>query len=145
MNAFLEKHKNEEPVPEFSVSDHFISDFKKRNHLSSLTVHLQRWTDPNQERNYQWETTIHNLLTNFTRDHILNCDETSWQVFPSRLKTWAQKGSHSVHIHVNGNVKESITSSHRWYKMSSLSHCTWWYMWKKSIGRFSASLYKSFT
>ena len=83
---------------------------KKINHLSSLTVHLKRRTDHNQERIQQWETTIHNLLTNFPRDHILNCDETSWQVFPNRLKTWAQKGSRNVQIHVNGNVKESITA-----------------------------------
>ena len=110
MNAFLEKHKNEEHEPEISVSDHFISDFKKKNHLSSLTGHPKCRTDPNQTRNQQWETTIHNLLTNFPRDHILNCDETSWQVFPNRLKTWAQKGSQNVQIHVNGNVKESITA-----------------------------------
>ena len=41
MNAFFEKHKNEEHLSEFSVSDHFISDFKKRNHLSSLIAHLK--------------------------------------------------------------------------------------------------------
>ena len=110
MTAFLEKHQNDDDVTDFSVSDYFISDFKKGNHLYSLTSHPKRRSDANEERNQQWETSIHDLLTSFPRDRILNCDETSWQIFPNRLKTWAEKGSQNVQIHVNGNVKESITA-----------------------------------
>lgn len=110
MTVFLEKHQNDDDVTDFSVSDYFISDFKKGNHLSSLTSHPKRRSDANEERNQQWETSIHDLLTSFPRDRILNCDETSWQIFPNRLKTWAEKGSQNVQIHVNGNVKESITA-----------------------------------
>jgi len=110
MNAFLDKHQNDENLPEFSVSDHFISDFKKRNHISSLTAHPKRRSDADAKRNQEWETSIQNLFSEFPRDRILNCDETSWQVFPNRIKTWAKTGSQNVQIRVNGNVKESITA-----------------------------------
>ena len=40
----------------------------------------------------------------------MNCDETSWQLFPNRIKTYGQTGSQNVQIKVNGNPKESITA-----------------------------------
>lgn len=36
MKAFQEKHKDKEKMPEFEISDHFISNFKERNNISSI-------------------------------------------------------------------------------------------------------------
>ena len=111
MPTFLFKHKDEEQIPDFMVSDHFIHDFKERNHISSRLAHPKRRSDSNEEQNIEWEKDIGELLNTgtFPRDRILNCDETSWQIFPNSLKTWAETGSQNIQIHVNGNPKDSIT------------------------------------
>ena len=109
MSVFLYKYKDEEQMPDFMVSDHFIHDFKQRNHISSRTAHPKRRSNENQDQNIQWENNIENLLSTFPRDRILNCDETSWQIFPNSIKTWAETGSQNVQIRVNGNPKDSIT------------------------------------
>lgn len=43
-------------------------------------------------------------------DHIVNCDETSWKLFPNGLLTWADSGSDNVQTIVQGNTKDSITA-----------------------------------
>ncbi len=110
MNAFLEKHKDSETIPDFQISNQFIDDFKERNHIASRLAHPKRRSDNDPQRDIEWEKSIKNLLNDFPRDRILNCDETSWQVFPNSLKTWAEKGSQNVQIQINGNVKESVTA-----------------------------------
>ena len=80
------------------VSDHFIHDFKERNHISSRLAHPKRRSDSNEEQNIEWENDIGELLNTFPRDRILNCDETSWQIFPNSLKTWAETGSQNIQI-----------------------------------------------
>ena len=72
-------------------------------------AHPKRRTSANEEQNIEWEGDIGELLNTFPRDRILNCDETSWQVFPNSLKTWAETGSQNIQIQVNGNTKDSIT------------------------------------
>ena len=109
MSAFLFKHRDEDQIPDFMVSDHFIHDFKKRNHISSRLAHPERRSVSNGEQNIDWENDIGELLNTFPRDRILNCDETSWQIFPNFLKTWAETGSQNIQIRVNGNPKDSIT------------------------------------
>ena len=109
MSAFLFKHRDEDQIPNFMVSDHFIHDFKKRNHISSRLAHPERRSVSNEEENIDWENDIGELLNTFPRDRILNCDETSWQIFPNFLKTWAETGSQNIQIRVSGNPKDSIT------------------------------------
>ena len=109
MSLYLFKYKDIEQMPNFMVSDHFIHDFKQRNHISSRIAHPERRANENQDQNTQWENTIENLLNTFPRDKILNCDETSWQIFPNSIKTWAETGSQNIQIRVNGNPKDSIT------------------------------------
>ena len=50
-----------------------------------------------------------NLFSQVPRDRIVNCDETSLQLFPNGILTWADTGSDSIQTAVNGNVKDSIT------------------------------------
>lgn len=42
MDAFLEKHINDEKTPNFNVSDGFIFRFKQRHRISSRKCHLKR-------------------------------------------------------------------------------------------------------
>ena len=68
ISVFLYKYKDEEQMPDFMVSDHFIHDFKQRNHISSRTAHPKRRSNENQDQNIQWENNIENLLSTFPRD-----------------------------------------------------------------------------
>lgn len=108
-DAFLEKHSLDEVLPFFMMSAHFIFDFKERNHISSRTAHAKRRSDIDEDRNIEWENNICELLNDFPRDKILNCDETSWRVYPKSIKTWAEKGAQNIQFHINGDEKESIT------------------------------------
>ena len=74
MTAFLKKHRNVEKPPDFNVSEHFIHDFKVRNHIPSRTSHPKRRSDSDEHRNIEWERDIGDLLNTFPRDRILNCD-----------------------------------------------------------------------
>ena len=49
MLSYLEKHKYEENIKDFKVSDPFIHNFKKRNHISLRMSHPKRRSDSNQE------------------------------------------------------------------------------------------------
>ena len=49
------------------------------------------------------------LLENCDRDCILNCDETSWKLYPGNILTWARCRSENVRINVHGDEKECIT------------------------------------
>jgi hypothetical protein len=40
---------------------------------------------------------------------VLNCDETSLQLYPNRILTLADTGSQNVAISVTGNEKDSLT------------------------------------
>ena len=110
MQAFLTIHRNNEHPPEFNVSAGFIYAFKKRNRISSLLAHPKRRSESDPQLNENWEKTIKQLLKDVPRDHILNCDETAWQVFPNNVRTWAETGSQNVQIHVHGNTKDSVTA-----------------------------------
>ena len=43
------------------------------------------------------------------RDYVLNCDETSWKIYPGNILTWAKRGSENVSITIRGDEKECIT------------------------------------
>lgn len=109
MQAYQEKHKDEENIKDFKVSDHFIHNFKIRNHISSRVSHPKRRSDSNEEFIIHWENDISELLNTFPRDRILNCDETSWQILPNSIKTWAETGSQNVRLTIRGNTKDTTT------------------------------------
>jgi hypothetical protein len=40
---------------------------------------------------------------------VLNCDETSWKLYPNSILTWTDAGSQSVKISITGNEKDAFT------------------------------------
>jgi hypothetical protein len=49
------------------------------------------------------------LFSGADHNHIINCDETAWQVVPNGLLTWAPVGADGVSVELNANEKEIIT------------------------------------
>jgi hypothetical protein len=93
----------------FTCSDGFVSDFKIRNGFSSRRCHLKRRSTVSEQVRQQFVDEIEWLFRNVPRDHILNCDETSWRVFPNGLLTWADTGSQNVQAIIDGSEKDCIT------------------------------------
>jgi hypothetical protein len=110
MGAFLEKHAgNKGPIPEFNCSNGFISDFKTRNHISSRIAHCHRRPSVTPEQEAEWVSRLKGLLSTEPHSRILNVDETCWRVYPTGMKTWAEKGAQGVHLQISGNEKEKLT------------------------------------
>ena len=112
VNAYLTKYKdktNFEEMKDFLVSHQFIHDFKKRNHLSSRTLHSRRRPNVTEEEKSNWINTIKNLLSTVDHSRIVNVDETCWKCFPNGLVTWAEKGSDGISINLDSSPKASMT------------------------------------
>ena len=111
MAAFLEKHNNEgTDVPHFNASDGFIDDFKKTHGFTSRKPHYKRRSPSKPEFVEAWKKEMEGVLESVPRSHILNCDETSWKLYPNGLLTWADCGSQNVQIRIDGDEKMSITA-----------------------------------
>ena len=112
MNAYLTKYQDEINIDEkkqFMASSHFITDFKKRNHISSRSLHAKRRPIVSQDSINTFVERIRQLLSTVDHGRIINCDETSWRAFPNGILTWAETGSDSININVMSNEKESLT------------------------------------
>ena len=93
----------------FNCSDGFISDFKRRNHFSSRRVHYKRRPSVSELAVQEWIQYVNGLMRSKNACNILNCDETSWKVFPNGLLTWACIGSEGVVVEINGDEKSCFT------------------------------------
>ena len=110
ITAYLEKYQNSPNPPKFNCSNGFIYDFKKRNKFSSRRTHLKRRPNIKDEDLKKWKLRIKKLMTEVSKDLIVNVDETAWFFYPRGLLTWATKGSSNVSISIGGNEKENITA-----------------------------------
>lgn len=70
--------------------------------LKKEIIFLQGLRILNGVRTMIWKEILNGkkALAIFPRDHILHCDETSWQVFHNSLKAWAEKGSQKVKLKI---------------------------------------------
>lgn len=91
------------------MGSHFISNFKKRNGFSSRRSRFSRRPVTSEDKIGGWKAEMKNLFATVSLDRIVNCDETSWQLFPNGILTWADTGSDNIQTKVNGNTKDSIT------------------------------------
>jgi hypothetical protein len=94
----------------FSCSKGFIYDFKQQHDLTSKRAHYQRRSPVNGFREMCWKQEMQKLFREVPEDLILNCDETSWQVYPRALQTWAEVGSETVGIVIDGDEKACLTA-----------------------------------
>jgi hypothetical protein len=94
---------------QFMCSNGFVNLFKKRHRFSSRRSHFKRRSPPNPELEKQFVSEIIELVNRQDRDLVLNCDESSWKLYPNGILTWAETGSQNVAIPVTGNEKDAIT------------------------------------
>jgi hypothetical protein len=94
---------------QFGSSNGFIHNFKKRNRFSSRRSHFKRRAPPNPALENQFLTEIHEIMSRTDPQFILNCDETSWRLYPNGILTWADKGSQNIAVAIRGNEKEALT------------------------------------
>ena len=109
LDEYAKKYRGAERQPDFHCSKGYIYDFKKRNRFASRKGRISRRTPTDPTAVQAWIEQISDLLENWDRDAILNCDETSWKVFPNNILTWANVGAESVPLKVNGDEKECLT------------------------------------
>ena len=89
------------------MGSRFIANFKKRNHFSSRRTRVERRSASTPEIIAVWEKQMQDLFNSkIPWDHIVNCNETSWKVFPNGLLTWTDTSSDNIQTIVQGNTKE---------------------------------------
>jgi hypothetical protein len=114
IQAYLEKHHAETASEDlnFLCSSTFMSDFRFRNRFSLRVFHYKRRPIVvDHERNERWIAEIAQLIRSVDPDRIVNIDETSWLLWPRGLLTWADTGSTSVQVRIQGDEKESLTAT----------------------------------
>jgi hypothetical protein len=94
---------------QFMASNGFTHLFKKRNRFSSRRLHFKRRSRSNPELEQRFVAEITDLINSAEPDSVLNCDETSWKLYPNGILTWADTGSQNVAIATNGNEKDALT------------------------------------
>lgn len=106
---YVEKFRNSKKIPPFNCANGFIWRFKSRNGFTSRKAHFKRRPAASPEDIKCWEEQIRALLETTPRELIVNCDETSWKVYPENILTWAMKGTDATPLTFNGSSKDCIT------------------------------------
>jgi hypothetical protein len=97
--------------PPFNCSDGFIPQFKNRNDFRSRQTHYKRPSKCDTGIVERWLNDKRQLLaTAPDLERIINCDETSWKVYPDHLVTWAVRGADHVPVAAGGNLKAAFTA-----------------------------------
>ena len=109
VQAYLEKYRDAEEIPEFQASDGFVTGFKKRNHFSTRRAHAKRRPTRTSTYDDTFHAYLSEILANNDNECVINVDETFWRVVPGDLRTWGEKGADSVQIHPNGGEKDGVT------------------------------------
>jgi hypothetical protein len=52
---------------------------------------------------------MHEIMSRYPRDRVVNVDETNWKVVAAGFLTWATKGSEAVNCQIDNNDKEGVT------------------------------------
>ena len=109
----LQKEKNKEYITEesFSISDGWVTDYKKKWKLSSLKTKLNKKatkTDPNELVTFLGECT--NITKEVENKYIYNLDETFWRTNSAYSKVIGIQNSDSRKVDSNINEKEGFTA-----------------------------------
>ena len=107
--AYLEKYKDSETMPNFQASDGFVTGFKHRNNFSSRRAHAKRRPSVASGYDENFKARLIELLGSQDRDRVINVDETFWRVVPGDLRTWGKRGADSVQIHPRAGEKDGVT------------------------------------
>lgn len=96
-------------MPSFNCSNGYIYNFKKRNGFSSRKIRMKRRPAAKEEDIIAWKEQITELLERCPKERILNCDETSWKVYPGNLLVWAETGGDGARVYIDGDDKNCLT------------------------------------
>lgn len=108
-DLWCEDKENWLEMDKFKCSATFITDFKKRNHISSRRLHYKRRPNVTAEDKIRWVSYVRQLLRDVSHDLIINMDETHWQTFPNGILTWRMTGDDAVQVKIDGNEKQGLT------------------------------------
>ena len=105
---YLSIHPGDD-IKMFNCSDGFIADFKRRHKFSSKRFHFKRRPNVTPEQRQHWLEQMGKLLAEVPHSRIINCDETSYCLYPKGLLTWAVVGQDNVKTLIQGNEKDNMT------------------------------------
>jgi hypothetical protein len=100
---------NIEQLCKFQISKGWIWRFKQRNRFSSRKINIKRRPTIVSSSYNNWIKKIQSLIQ-ADSSIVFNGDETTWQLVPNGLRTWADTGSESVEVYFNGDPKKRITA-----------------------------------
>ena len=106
---YIRKFRGEKILPSFNCSNGYIYNFKKRNGFSSRKIRMKRRPAAKEEDIIAWKEQITELLERCPKERILNCDETSWKVYPGNLLVWAETGGDGARVYIDGDDKNCLT------------------------------------
>lgn len=115
-DAFNLIHEDDLEILKFNCSAHFIHDFKTRYNVSSKMTHFKQWSknNPKSDNTYiidEFKATIQSVIESarIKGEHVVNGDETEFQILPNCVRTWGYKNSSNVSINVLDSTKERIS------------------------------------
>jgi hypothetical protein len=109
LDRYLEKYAESETPPDFNCARPFISGFMTRNRFSYRRQHFKRRPSASTEEIEAWIAWLSELLQRYDNNLIINCDETSWRLFPDNILTWWQTGEDEVSTFIQGDEKDCLT------------------------------------
>jgi hypothetical protein len=87
IDQHFQKCLNAEVILHFVGSSSFIRGFMARNRFSQHPQHLKRRPSVDPDDVSRWLNWISELIMVHDNDMILNCDETSWRLYPNNSLT----------------------------------------------------------
>ncbi|KAH0792677.1 DDE superfamily endonuclease containing protein [Histomonas meleagridis] len=100
---------DDDEILDVKFSPKFVTDFKKRNKLSSRRARYRRRPKVKDMEIDKWINEVKELIESKPANRIINADETSWKILPSSITTWADSGSDAIDIKVSDSEKKMIT------------------------------------
>lgn len=114
--AFEMIHGNDDEIPNFSCSAHFIHNFKERHDVSSRLAHFKQRNAPKTNENVSEEinsfkATVQSIIeqARLNGEPVINGDETGFQILPNSIKTWAYKNSKNISINTLDSTKARVS------------------------------------
>jgi hypothetical protein len=72
-------------------------------------LHFTGRSPPNPEPEKMFLDEITQIVNSEDQDLVLNCDETSWKLYPNEILSWADTGSQNVAISITENERDALT------------------------------------
>jgi hypothetical protein len=92
---------------QFMALNGFLHLFEKRNYFSSRRSDFKSGSPPYAELENMFVDEITQIVNSEDRNLVLNCDQTSWKLYPNGILTWADTGSQNMAISITRNEQET--------------------------------------